>query len=300
MPTLRRSSLITLTLLAAVFMPPAIAQGRSPSPSVGPQVVPLWPDGSANNPPDGPRPTLEIYRTFAPARSAGATIVILPGGGYSLLSPFEKLFAEYLRSIGYDAVVVNYRVKPNRYPAPLADALRALRLVRHNGRAWGLPVDRIALLGGSAGGHLAALTATRPDFYRDPADDLAATVSARPDRLILFYPVISSVAPYRHGSFHRWFPPDATEQMRFDASPEKHVTKDNPPTIIFLAADDNVVTPENSFDFVRAYRAAGVPVELHLFSHGGHGYRFAYDVDNSPRWRAILQEWLAAWIDRKS
>src|SRR5688572_25474399 len=161
---------------------------------------PLWPDGSPNNPADGPRPALEIYYPFVPENSIAATIVICPGGGYVTLSRYERLFAEFFRGLGYTAVVVNYRVAPHRHPAPYADATRAIRLLRKNAAAWKVPAHNLALMGGSAGGHLAALVATRPDFLRDPADDLAATLSARPDRLILAYPVISAVAPYGHSA----------------------------------------------------------------------------------------------------
>ncbi len=269
---------------------------QNPSlPPVEPQIVPLWPDGSPNNPADAPRPTLEIYRPFPPARTVDAMIVILPGGGYAILSPYEKLLGEYFRSLGYTAVVVNYRVKLHCYPAAYADALRAIRLVRQHAAEWGLPVKHLALYGGSAGGHLAALVATRPDYYRDPNDDLAGKVSARPDRLILFYPVISSVAPYRHGSFNNLFKAETPEDLREAVSPERHVTKDNPPVILFHAADDTNVVPDNSIDFARACWAAGVPAELHVFPRGGHGRAFAYDAEVSPRWREILRQWLAGW-----
>lgn len=264
-------------------------------PPVEPQVVPLWPDGSPNNPAGGPRPTLEIYRPFTPTHTADATVVIFPGGGYGMLSPYEKLDSEYFRSLGYTAVVVNYRVKPNRYPAAYADALRAIRLVRQHADEWNLPVKHLALCGGSAGGHLAALVATRPDFYRDPEDDLASRFSARPDRLILLYPVISAIAPYRHGSFNNWFDATTPDSLREAVSPERYVTKANPPVILFHAADDPNVTVDNSVDFARACWAAGVPAELHVFPRGGHGRLFAYDAEVSPRWRAILQQWLAAW-----
>jgi acetyl esterase/lipase len=264
------------------------------APPVEPQTISLWPDGSPNNPVGEPRPNLMIYRPFAPTRSDSATIIIVPGGGFNVLSPYEHLLAEYLRSLGYTAVVVNYRLKPHRYPEPFADVLRAVRLVRRNADEWHLPSRHVALLGGSAGGYLAALAATRPDAYRDPQDDLADKVSARPDRLILLYPVISTLASYKHHSLDNWF---TDEAQRPAVSPERHVSKDNPPAIIFHAADDTTVLPENSIDFARACWAAGVPAELHIFPRGGHGRVFAYDAEVSPRWRAILQDWLANWRD---
>ncbi len=275
---------------------PLVSPGQTSTlPPVEPQVVPLWPEGSPHNPAKGPRPTLEIYRTFAGERMAGATVVIIPGGGYAMLSPYERLTAEWFRGLGYNAVVVNYRVKPHRYPVPFADALRAMRLVRHHGAEWSLPVQHIVLYGGSAGGHLAALVATRPELHLDPHDDLAGRVSARPDRLVLMYPVISSTEPYRHGSFRNWFDPAAPDSIHDDVSPEKHVTHDTPPVILFHAADDRSVIVDNSFAFARACWSAGVPAELHVYPRGGHGRAFSYDPEVSPRWRETLRQWLAGW-----
>lgn len=284
--------------IAGLFVLGAAAVGLAqpqPLPPVAPEVVPLWRDGSPHNSAEGPRPSLEIYRPFTDA-NAGATIVIIPGGGYGMLSRYHRETAEWFRALGYPAVVVNYRVKPHRYPAAFADALRAIRLVRQRGVEWRLPVNRLVLYGGSAGGHLAALVATRPDWYRDPEDDLAGKVSARPDRLVLMYPVISASAPYRHGSFNNWFTPDAPAALRHEVSPELHVTAALPPTLIFHAADDTNVTVRNSLDFAGACWAAGVSAELHVYPRGGHGRAFSYDPELSPRWRETLRQWLAVWL----
>jgi acetyl esterase/lipase len=283
----------------AVLAALVLTAGTAPAASspVAPRVVELWPDGSPNNPAGGPRPTMEIYSPFVPEHSLAATIVICPGGGYSGLSPYERLFAEFFRGLGYTAVVVNYRVAPNRHPAPFADATRAIRLLRANAKEWKIPANRLALMGGSAGGHLAALVGTRPDFYRDPADDLAATVSARPDRLILAYPVISGVNPSNKSrSFERLIGLDASLALREAVSAERHVDASTPPAFIFHAADDALVGVEQSLVFAQACWAAKVPAELHVFPRGGHGRLFAYAADVSPRWRALLQDWLAAWI----
>jgi len=282
-------------VLAALLLTAAPALAAS-SPAA-PRVIELWPDGSPNNPAGGPRPTMEIYAPFVPEHAQPATIVICPGGGYSGLSPYERLFAEFFRGLGYTAVVVNYRVAPNRHPAPFADATRAIRLLRANAKEWKIPADRLALMGGSAGGHLAALVGTRPDFYRDPADDLAATIPARPDRLILAYPVISAVNPSNKSrSFERLIGLDAPLALREAVSVEHHVDARTPPVFIFHAADDPLVGVEQSLVFAQACWAAKVPAELHVFPRGGHGRLFAYAADVSPRWRSLLQDWLAAWI----
>ena len=271
-------------------------RAAEPAPTTTPQIIPLWPDGDRNNPANGPRPMMEIFRPFAPETALPATIMICPGGGYAMLSPYERLFAEFFRSLGYTAVVVSYRLAPNRHPAAYADATRAIRLLRTHGDEWKLPIKRIALMGGSAGGHLAALVATRPDYYRDESDDLAATVSARPDRLILAYPVISAVASYRHNSLNGILGSNPSNELRNDASPERHVSKDTPPVFLFHASGDKNLSVDNSIDFSRACWAVGVPAELHIFPHNGHGRTFAYSSEISPRWRELLSGWLTAWL----
>lgn len=262
------------------------------APLLDPEVVPLWPEQSANNPAEGTSPTLEIFHPFNTAHAIPITIVILPGGGYAGLSPYERMQAYYFRALGYTAVVVNYRVLPHHFPAPFADATRAIRLLRRHADEWNIPAGHIALLGGSAGGHLAALVATRPEFYHDPLDDLAGTYSARPDRLILLYPVIAADGPLMHASIDRLLGPDAMMTLRTEVSPEKHISHDTPPTLVFHAADDPVVDVQNSITFAEACWLAQVDCELHVFPTGGHGMRFAYDARLSPRWRRITEEWL--------
>jgi acetyl esterase/lipase len=260
------------------------------------RVVPLWPEGSANNPPDGPTPVLEIFSPVVPAHAQRATIVILPGGGFAGISPYERRFGEYFAALGYPAVVVRYRVAPQRHPASFADAARAIRLVRKHGKKWQLPFDRIALLGGSAGGHLAAMIATQPDLYRDPDDDLAASISARPDRLILLYPVITAIEPFAYASFERLLGPNATDELKAQVSPERHVTPNTPATLLIHAADDSVVKVQNSIVFAEACWRAKVPAELHVYPRGGHGKQFAYDAEMSPLWRDVVQHWLTRWL----
>lgn len=261
-----------------------------------PRVVPLWPAGSANNPPDGPTPMLEIFSPVVPAHAQPATIVILPGGGFAGLSPYERRFGEYFAALGYPTVVVSYRVAPHRYPASFADAARAIRLVRKHGKEWQLSSNRIVLLGGSAGGHLAAMIATQPDLYRDPDDDLAGMLSARPDRLILLYPVVTAIEPFAYASFERLLGPNATDELKAQVSPERHVTASTPATLLIHAADDPVVNVQNSVFFAEACWRAKVPAELHVYPRGGHGKQFAYDAEMSPLWRDVVQLWLARWL----
>lgn len=194
-------------------------------------VINLWPDGSPNNPAKGPRPNMEIFYPISEKYSIPAVVVICPGGGYGSLSPYERFFAEYFRTLGYTAVVVNYRVAPT--------------------------------------------------LCRDASDDLANNVS---DRLILAYPVISVVLGQtgKSKTFSRLLGDSPPESLKAALSPERHVTEKNPPPFIFHAADDDLISPENSILFARACWAAGVPAELHIFPRGGHGRNFAHAPDASP------------------
>lgn len=278
----------------AVSLLVATATSAQKGNSVAPMKVPLWPVQLQLA---GAQPQLEIYRPLA-AQSKDITVLIVPGGGYGIISPYDRVLAEFFRSEGYPAAIVDYRTLPSHYPAALADVMRAVRMVRAHGKSWNLPVDRIALLGESAGGQLAAITATQPDFYRDPNDDLAATISAKPDLLVLLYPLVSAVSPTRHGSVDRWLGTYATDRFRASISPELHVSGDAPPTILFHAADDPIVSWQNSLDLAEAYWRVGASAELHVFPHGGHGHEFAYSSAISETWRSLLLRWLEAHESR--
>lgn len=262
--------------------------------SVRPRVVPLWADAGAvsqvSSDEPAQTPHLLVYTPFAGRRQSDTTIVIIPGGGFFMLSPYEQLLGEYFRALGYAAVVVNYRITPHRYPAGFVDAARAVRMVRQYASDWGIPTRHLVVLGGSAGGFITALLATRPDVVRDPADDLAETVSARPDGIVLLYPVIDAVSQTRSEAIRSWLANDLELGRRL--SPELHVTEATPPAILLHASDDTKIPVENSISYAKACWNAGVSAELHVFPRGGHGRTFGYDPLNTGRWRDVVQTWL--------
>lgn len=267
-----------------------------PSPqSIEPRRIALWPKNSFLEIDASQDPFLEIFPALCPEKQVPATVLICPGGGYAGHSPYECLWAEFIRSLGMSAAVLHYRLSPCRYPAPYADLTRAIRLLKVNGPQWGLSTTHLALMGGSAGGHLAALGATRPGWYRDPADDLAESVSAHVERLILAYPVISAVQQWRHESLARILPPDLTALELESYSPELHITTKTPPTFLVHASNDNVVSVENSLLFARQCWLCGVSAELHIFPDEGHGRLFQNQPDIGWRWRSLLQQWLTLW-----
>jgi acetyl esterase/lipase len=259
--------------------------------------VPLWPPGCPNNPPaDQPQPRLAIYQPERRETSPRAAIIVCPGGGYCGLAPHEgDPFAALFTAHGYVGAVLYYRVAPWRFPAPQADACRAIRLLRANAAQFGVDPQRIAIMGFSAGGHLAATTATQPDLHRDPHDDLAATVSARPDRVILAYPVASFGDNTHSGSVQNLLgnPPDPN--LRAQLCNDRHITAAHPPVFLFHTADDPVVPVELSLNYAAACRRAGVPVELHVYESSPHGVGLALEMPALRSWSNLLLDWLRSW-----
>jgi len=127
-------------------------------------VVNLWPDGSSHNPTDpAERPRIEIHEPAQPATGPRAAVIICPGGGYTHRAehegaPFARLFAEH----GIVGIVCHYRAYPHLFPAPIADAARAVRLTRHLADRFGIDPDRVGLMGFSGGATWPARRALSP------------------------------------------------------------------------------------------------------------------------------------------
>ena len=152
-------------------------------------------------------------------------------------------------------------------------------------------------MGCSAGGHLASTVATQPRLHIEPDDGLAAKVSARPDRVILGYPVISFVANrYHAGSAGNLLGPEPSEERRKQFSNELHVTSENPPAFIFHTADDPGVRVNNALLFASAYAEKEVPCELHIYRSGPHGVGMALNNPALRTWSSLLIDWLRDWI----
>lgn len=259
--------------------------------------LPLWSAGCPNNPPAAqPQPRLTIFQPDRRETTPRAAILVCPGGGYSCLAPHEgDPFAAFFTAHGMVGAVLTYRVAPHRFPAPQADACRAMRLLRANAKQFGIDPARIGIMGFSAGGHLSATTAAQPDLQRDPHDDLAGKVSARPDRAILGYPV-TSFCDYAHlGCVQNLLGEQPDPKLREQLSNEKQVTAAHPPTFIFHTADDPVVPVQHALLYTDACRRAGVPVELHIYQSGRHGVGMALGEPALAGWTRVLLDWLKPW-----
>lgn len=285
-----------------LIIPPASAA----DPVVEHQVVTLWPGGAPGakgNDPELDIPTLTVWLP-TPEKATGAAVVVCPGGGYGMLAVDHegKQVAEWLNSLGVSAFVLKYRLGPRyHHPAMLQDAARAIRMVRASGPKWGVDPQRIAILGFSAGGHLASTAGTHFDAGKPDAEDPVERVSSRPDRLILVYPVVALATPYGHtGSKHNLLGDNPSADLVHSLSNETQVTAQTPPTFLAHTNEDTGVPAENSILFVLALRQAKVPVEFHLFEKGQHGM----GLGNGARQFGIapnpaFQEWpklCAIWL----
>ncbi|MFV0444705.1 MAG: alpha/beta hydrolase [Planctomycetaceae bacterium] len=233
------------------------------------------------------QPRVMWYRPAGDAPPTGV-VLILPGGGYNYVVADKEgsEVAEWLNSLGIAAGVVHYRTKrkePGEQPLwvrPVQDGQRAIRLVRQHAAEWGVPADRVAVMGFSAGGNAAGLLATR---FNNPAYeplDGADEFSCRPDLCLLMYP---------------W---RLADESTGELNPEVTVTAETPQTFLVHAQDDSV-TVFSSVAFFTALKRHKVPGELHVYARGGHGYGIRPVEDSEvDTWPARAEDWLRlqGWV----
>lgn len=240
-------------------------------------------------------PRLRLYR---PAKPNGAAVLVMGGGGYFRIQIANESMpaCEWLASLGFVAAELYYRMPADGWSrlAPFADAQRAMRLLRAQAGTLGFAAEKLAILGFSAGGHLAGMTATMPDMQRyQPVDD-ADSHSARPALAGLIYPVITLRPP---------FDTTRTKKELIGATPspqdvaewsvETHVDTRTPPTFLAQAADDQIAPIDNSLLMFDALRKAGTPREMHVFQEGGHGWGLGERGSDVAQWPALFQGFMA-------
>ena len=239
-------------------------------------------------------PTLTVFK---PAKPNGKAVIICPGGGYSILA-FDKegtRVAEEMNRWGITAFVLKYRlpddsINIDRSLAPLQDAQQAILFVRSNAKEFGVDRNMIGIMGFSAGGHLASTAATHFNFRADASNN--DTTSARPDFAILIYPVITFDSTFGHkGSRNNLVGANASKEKFDFYSNELQVTPTTPPTFLIHASDDATVPVENSVRFYQACVKNKVPVEMHLYPKGGHGFGM-YNKTTDDNWMERLRNWL--------
>jgi acetyl esterase/lipase len=225
------------------------------------------------------KPTITLYRPPAD-KNTGTAVLVCPGGGYNILAmDLEGTeVCEWLNSIGVTGVLLKYRVPKRegleRHAAPLQDAQRAVGLIRQRAAEWKLDSKRIGILGFSAGGHLAAAASCNYDRRTYPTMDDADAQSCRPDFAVLVYPAYLTVK---------------TNDDRI--SPELPITTNTPPTFLAMSADDPVRV-ESALFYSLALKNANVPVELHIYPKGGHGYGLRRTQEPVTTWPDRVADWM--------
>ena len=307
---------ITLTvILSAVVVFDTGAQTSPWQPSPGHTQIPIWPGPVPNaRPAAGPeiavtrpnehlvagkpwtyiqnvtRPTITVYSPKG--KNTGAAVMVFPGGGYQILAiDLEGTeVCDWLTSRGITCVLLKYRVphggpswqldchcQINPKPAPaVQDAQRAMGLVRLHAAEWHIDPHKIGVLGFSAGGHLVA--AISNDYQRREyrAVDAADRQSARPDFAVAIYPG------------HLWVP--GGPQLKFN--PDIHVTRNTPPTFLLQAETDSVDNVNQALVYYIALKGAEVPVEMHLYTNGGHAFGLRRTRDPITEWPELVEKWL--------
>ncbi len=317
--TLNRRTALGLAALAATpaMARPALGDTVPLAPPDPLEVLHLWPDGA----PGGERVTVTprvverstnpgfhdrfaqfttdpILTVLRPVQPNGASLLLIPGGGYkwAVVDKEGLDCARVFAAAGVTCFILRYRLPGNGWAAgpdaPLQDAQRALRLVRSQAAAHGLDPARVAVLGASAGGHLAGMLTARADATYAAVDE-ADAVSHRPDLSILLYPVATMADPHVHaGSRLELLGPTPTPDAVERYSLERMDWTGRPPTFLLHAMDDAAVPVENSLRLLMTLKAAGVPAEAHLFQEGGHGFGIRL-IEGKPA--AVWPELALAW-----
>ncbi|HEX7340443.1 MAG TPA: alpha/beta hydrolase [Rhodanobacteraceae bacterium] len=271
--------------------PPA---GSGKGPSVPEHVIDKTPT-SAGLLKDIATPRIKVWH---PAHPDGTAVLVIGGGGYTVIAMAQESLplAHWLLRRGVTPVVLYYRLPSDGWApvAPFQDAQRAMRLLRQHAKAWHIDPRHIGVVGFSAGGNLAGITATRcrHDFYA-PVDK-ADRFSACPDFVGLIYPV-TSLADDHSGTRAQL----ATQKNAVAAySVQKHVDARTPPMFIVQAENDPVVNVDDSLALFRVLHQYGVPAELHLFARGKHGFGLGRPGTRSVQWPRLFAGWMTqhGWL----
>ena len=242
-------------------------------------------------------PTLTPFLADA-TKANGTSVLICPGGGYTHLAIEKEGYkvAKWLNTLGISAFVLKYRMPSdrtmkNKTIGPLQDIQEAIRLVRRNAKNWKLDPLKIGVMGFSAGGHLASTLATH---YNEPAYQNIDDTSAKPNFSILIYPVISMEDGVAHqGSKKSLLGEEPSLEMVEQYSNDKQVNDETPPAFLVHATDDKGVPVENSLEYYKALKKHNVPVEMHIYESGGHGFGLGISGTNA-HWPQDLKNWFSA------
>jgi len=251
---------------------------------------------------------------FPIGKNTSAAVVVFPGGGYQILAiDLEGTeVCDWLTSKGITCVLLKYRVpgvgrylksapypKSGPYPeSPIAleDAQRTVGLVRFHAAEWYIDPHKIGVLGFSAGGHLSAAMSTHFAKRLYPVVDAADKESCRPDFAVVIYPghLSLSAAEWdtKQGAKKFALPHPPTSGKDLALNPDLHITSQTPPTFLLQAEDDHVDNVNDSVAYFIALKKAGVPVEMHLYAHGGHAFGLRRTKFPITEWPQLVEMWL--------
>ncbi len=227
------------------------------------------------------QPSITIFPADA-AKNSGAAVLVLPGGGYDHLTwNLEgSEICEWLNSIGITGVLVKYRVPEKGHfpenPEDMEDAQQAIRLTRSHAAEWKIDPNKVGVIGFSAGGNLAVLMSTHPEYKSPnvPASNVpASTVDARPNFQMLLYPA-------------------GLLGQDGKVSPTFQPTAQIPPTFIVIAENDHTAHVETALVYYQALKDAKIPAELHIYTQGGHGFGSRPTDLPISHWPSIAATWL--------
>jgi acetyl esterase/lipase len=315
-----RRALLTASLALPFAGAAAQAAWTRPASLAPDMSVPLWPDGHikppfglveqlvqrSNDPRASDRMLQGISRArldiFRPAKPNGAAAILAPGGGfrYVVIDKEGYELARWLKARGVTVYVLFYRLPgdgwTNGSDVPLADAQRAMRLVRSRAKMDRIDPARVAFGGFSAGGQVATSLLTRFDARVYASVDSADNLSARPDAAVAIYPVVSMDPAIAHAVSREKLigdNPDAASEALY--SPERNVRTDQPPVWLLHAEDDDVVKVDNSSRLREATRGIGAECEAHFFERGGHGFGLMKTAGLPVAiWPELLWNWLGS------
>jgi acetyl esterase/lipase len=305
--------LLAVAGLFIVKTPSIAAQGSGPVPAPSaanilkqlPPPISLWPNGApgalGSTEADQPR----LYPFVPDTKSTTAAVLVIPGGGYDHVAIGHEgiQLARWLNAQGMTAFVLDYRVAPYKYPVEIQDGMHALRYVRAHAAEYGIDPSRIGVWGSSAGGHLALTLGVHGDDAAPSPDDNDPLnkVDAKPNFMVLSYPVVSMEGPIAHTGSHRNLlgtPPDRALEQKL--SNQLTANAQTPPTFIFATTGDPTVPVENSLDLYRTLERAHVPVELHIYDYANHGCGLCGNMPELSTWPLLLRNWLihTGWLPK--
>ncbi len=237
-------------------------------------------------------------------KKSDSAVVIFPGGAYWDRAKHEGAgYAKFLAENGITAFDVAYRVGGHRFPVQLLDARRGVKFARFHAEKYGIDKNKIAVMGSSAGGHLAALVSTyRKNIELGIDADEIEKEAYLPNAQILCYPVIKGVGEFASIGSYKNLLGEKYEELVYEVIPSEIATEGTPQAFIWQTFADGAVHITNSLQYAEKLKALGTSVEMHIFPDGKHGIGICVgDINkheepeilaHNAQWTGLLLNWL--------